>query len=83
LFPEADTGTPFRDRPDRARHKPAPTVGADVEKHDFYTVGAERALIGTNPRVRCVGRQVLIAAFAVRSQFQHSLVLSCRVCRMR
>jgi hypothetical protein len=81
LLPEADTGTPFRDRPDRARHQPAPTVGADVEEHGFYAVSAERALIAANPRFRCVGRQILIAAFAVRSQFQHSLVLSRRVCR--
>ena len=81
MFPEADTGTPFCDRPDRARHKPTPAVGADVEEHGFYTVGAECALIGANPRVRCVRRQILIAAFAVRSQFQHNLLLSRRVCR--
>jgi hypothetical protein len=83
LFREADTGTPFCDGPDRARHKPAPAVGADVEEHGLYTVGAECALVGAKPRVSCMGRQVLIAAFAIRSQFQHSLVLSCQACRAR
>lgn len=39
----------------------------------FRTIPAESALEGTDHGVARIGRQILVAAFAVWTQFQHSL----------
>ncbi|ESX02603.1 hypothetical protein X769_18635 [Mesorhizobium sp. LSJC268A00] len=42
----------------------------------FSAVSAEGAFKGADQRVRRFRRQVLVAAFAIRSQFQHRFLLT-------
>src|SRR5258708_35555364 len=56
--------------PDRPRHETAAAVRADVMKLVLDAIRAERALVGTDPRLRGVRRHILGAIFAVRSQLQ-------------
>ena len=62
---------PIRRRPDRPGSEPAAAVGTDVFQHPFDARHAERTFIGTNPRLKRIGRQRLVAMFAGRSEFKH------------
>src|ERR1700709_353757 len=57
---DAHAGTPFRRRPDRTRHKPAAAVRADIAELALDAIRTERALIGADPRFRCIRRQILV-----------------------
>ena len=63
-------GPPFGRGPDRPRRKTAAAVRADIVQLVLDAIRAERAFIGTDPRVRRVRRQVLVAIFAVRPELQ-------------
>ena len=56
--------------PDRSRLEAAAAVRADVVEDVLDAGRAERALVGADPRVRRVGRQVLVAQLAVRSKLE-------------
>jgi hypothetical protein len=60
-------------RPDRTANEFAATVRTDPMEFMLRTVCAERALIGTDPRIETCRRQVPIAALAVGTKFQHLL----------
>jgi hypothetical protein len=48
-------------------------------KHSFGALAAKRALIGADPGVERMGRQIPVAAFAIGPQFQHpGAILMCR-----
>ena len=79
-FGKTNSGTPLADRPDRAWRKPATAIRADIEQNLVDALGAERALERTNSRIHRVGRQVLVAIFAIGSQLQHQPVPSYRMC---
>lgn len=67
-------GREFREqsgRPDRAGHKRASAIWAYAAENLIGAVGAKGAFERTNTGVRAVGRQVAIAAFAVRGEFHH------------
>ena len=48
---------PVSARPDRAFFKAPSAVRADIVQHRRHTVGAKRALVGANARLRCLGWQ--------------------------
>jgi hypothetical protein len=58
-------------RPDRPADQFTAAIGAVSLEYFFGAVVTERALEGADARVRRIGRQVLVAAFAIGSQFQH------------
>jgi hypothetical protein len=49
------------------RYKISPAIGAHAMQFIFYAVCAERALKGANVGFSRFGRQVFVAAFAIRS----------------
>ena len=51
--------------------KSTAAIGADIVQVRLDAVPAEGAFIGTDHGVGRVGRQVLVAIFAVRPQLQH------------
>src|SRR5882757_11410637 len=71
LFSQADAGAPLGGGPDRPRHEPTAAIGADIEQHILDARRAERAFIAADAGVGCVGRQILLAAFAVGPELQH------------
>src|SRR6266478_9230697 len=73
MLPEADAWAPLGLWPDRARHKAAAAIRADVEQHALDAIGAERALVAADPRIGRVRRQILVAIFAIRPEFEHAL----------
>jgi hypothetical protein len=60
-------------RPDWTAHQFAAAVRADAVQPGFRTVGAERALIGADPRLQAGGRKVAVTAFAIWAKLQHLL----------
>lgn len=58
---------------DRAGYKSARTIGADVVQNGLNTISAERAFVGADTRLLSIRRQILVAHFAIWSQFQHGL----------
>src|SRR4029077_11496491 len=62
---------PLPRRADRAGCEPAAAIRANIMQMRLDAIGAERALVAANPRVPRVGRQVLVAIFAIRPQLQH------------
>ncbi len=58
-------------RPDRPAHQFAGAIGTMVAEHSFGALAAKRALIGADPGVERMGRQIPVAAFAIGPQFQH------------
>src|SRR6266478_5125474 len=72
MLPEADAWAPLGLWPDRARHKAAAAIRADVEQHALDAIGAERALIAADPRIGRVRWQILVAIFAIRPEFEHA-----------
>src|SRR5215470_17183885 len=73
LFRQAEARAPFDYRPHRARRESSAAVGAHIVQHVLDALGAERAFVSANARVGRVRRQILVAAFAVRSQLEHWL----------
>ena len=69
--PEPFTLAPGAAGPDRAGHEIATAGRADIVQHGLDAVGAVGAFVGTDPRVGAVGRQVAVAEFATRAQFEH------------
>src|SRR5688500_1948505 len=69
-----------RRRSHRSACEIAAAIGADAAQHAFGAGGAESALEGADHRIRRIGREILVAAFAVWAEFQHvrSLTLSVR-----
>ena len=67
---QAGAGAPLPSRADRARDEPAAAVRAHVLKRALGAFGTERALVAADPRVR-LGREVAVAALAVRPQLEH------------
>ena len=59
--------------PDGARAKVTSAVRAYIPQFIFHTILAKGALIGANHRLPGIGRQILVAEFTVRSEFQHGL----------
>src|SRR5580704_3471707 len=70
----ADARTPFGEGSDRPRRKPAAAIGTDVEQDLVDAIGAEGALIGTDPRIARLWRQILVAPFAIRPELQHRVI---------
>lgn len=64
--------------PDWPRNKAPTTVGADVMQDGFDAGGAERALVGTDTRLKGIGWQRLVAVFTGGSEFQHEISLNLR-----
>src|SRR5260370_38411905 len=58
-------------RPYRSAHPSAGAIGTMPAEHSFGALAAKRALIGADPGVQRVGRQIPVAAFAIGPQFQH------------
>src|SRR5271169_1377213 len=57
--------------PYRPAHQFAGAIGTTPAEHSVGALPAKRALIGADPGVERVGRQIPVAAFAIGSQFQH------------
>jgi hypothetical protein len=70
LLRHAHPRPPLGRWPDRPRRKAATAVRADVMQLVVHAIRAERAFVGTDPRVGCVRRQILVAIFAVRPKLQ-------------
>ena len=70
LLGDAHAGPPLGRGPDRPRRKTAAAVRADIVQLVVDAIRAERAFVGTDPRVRRIRRQVLVAIFAVRPELQ-------------
>jgi hypothetical protein len=58
-------------RTNGARHEVATTVWTDAMEFGVHTVHAECAFISADAGVRAVGREVPVAAFTIRSEFEH------------
>ena len=69
----AKSRSPFPCRTDRARYEPVTAVRADVGQFRLHAIRAKRALIGANPRVGRIRRQILIAILAIRPRLQSHL----------
>src|ERR1700756_2760196 len=79
MFRDADSRPPLPCRADRPRRKDAAAVWADVEDFRLHAIGAEGAFVGADARVERVGRQILVAIFAVRSKLQrHGVRFGCK-----
>src|SRR5260221_2779717 len=70
LLVDADARPRRGHGPDRPGYKTAAAVRADVVQFVLGAVRTERAFVGTDPRLRRVRRQVLVAIFAVRPELQ-------------
>ena len=68
-----DARPPLALRPDRPLLETAPAIRADVVQMHFDASGTERALIGADTGIGRVGWQILIAPFAIGSEFEHLL----------
>ena len=71
LLGKPDAGSALGRRPDRTRAEAAAAVGADVVQVRIHAIRAERALEAADARVGGSRRQILVAVFAVRPEFQH------------
>lgn len=78
LIRKADLGTVVQRGADRARHKAARAIGADVLQHTLNAVGTKGAFVTAYPRLCGVRRQVFVTHLAIGSEFQHGTVLSAR-----
>src|SRR5260370_13540019 len=58
-------------RPYRPAHQFAGAIGTMPVEHSFGALAAKRALVGADPGVQRVGRQIPVAAFAIGPQLQH------------
>jgi hypothetical protein len=57
--------------PNRTYNEIAFAVRADTAEDIVRTIGAEGAFEGANPGVEAFGRQIPVATFTIRLQFQH------------
>ena len=71
LMRDTDARPAIHSWADRSRLKTAATVRADVMQNRFDTGRAECAFVGAYSRFGRINRQVLIAIFTVRPEFQH------------
>src|SRR5271167_3903853 len=55
----------------RPAHQFAGAIGTMPFEHSLGALAAKRAFVGADPRVKRVGRQIPVAAFAIGPQFQH------------
>ncbi len=78
LVREADAGAARGLRPDRPLLEPAAAIRADIVEVYRDAIRAERALIGADPRIWGVGRQILVAPFAIGSELEHFVPSSSR-----
>src|SRR5215471_3691180 len=58
-------------RADRPTHEFAAAVRTAPAEHALGAIAAEGALVGADPRLRRVRRQILVAAFTAGPQFEH------------
>ena len=72
IFPKKVVAPPVRGGPDRSREESATAVGTDIAENPFDARFTERALIRTNPRLKRIRRQRLVAMFARWSEFKHA-----------
>ena len=58
-------------RTKRPWHKTAPAIRADIVQVSLHAVPAKGALIGADHCIRSCDRQILVAIFAIGSEFEH------------
>ena len=63
-------GPPFPRRPDRPRGKSTAAVRADIAEFGLDAIGAKRALIAADTRLRGVRRKIPVAIFAIGPELQ-------------
>ena len=51
--------------------KTATAIGANIVKYSLDARAAKGAFVAANTGFKAIGRQVLVAKFAVRAQFEH------------
>jgi hypothetical protein len=71
VLAEIIVALPVLRRPDRSGNKTTAAIGADVTQNVVDARGAKGAFIGTDARLKRVGRQGLIAVFTGGSKFKH------------
>ncbi len=71
IFPQEVVAIPIRRRSDRSRNEPAAAVGTDILQHLFDARHTERAFIRTDPCLKRLRRQRLVAMLARWSEFKH------------
>ncbi len=71
IFSQEVVAMPIRRRPDGSWSKPATAVGTDIFQNLFDARHAEGAFIRTDPRLKRLRRQRLVAMFAGWSEFEH------------
>ena len=76
ILPQEVIAVPICRGPDRPGSEPAAAVGTDIVQYLFDARHAERTFIGTNPRLKRIGRQRLVAMLAGRSEFKHDVSMS-------
>jgi hypothetical protein len=77
VFTEKVVAVPVVRRSDRSRNKSAAAVRADVFEDIIDTRSTKRTLVGADARFKRVRRQRLVAVLTGRSQFKHTVCLSC------
>ena len=75
---EADTGSVRNCWPDWPHGKTVATIRAHIAQQLFDAACTEGTFIATDTRLGRFWRQVLVAAFAIWTQLQHSLVCPVR-----
>jgi len=60
--------------PYRARREATAAGWTDIMQNTLATLSAISAFIRTNPRLSALGWQILVAKFAIGSNFQHQIV---------
>jgi hypothetical protein len=70
LVGQADTRSPRLSGPDRAWHKTARTVRADIAQHGLDAICAEGAFIAADTRLCRIRGQVAVAHLAIGSDFK-------------
>lgn len=72
IFSQEVVTLPIRRRPDRPRSEPTAAVGTNIFQNLFDARHTERAFIRTDPRLKRLRRQRLVAMFARWSEFEHA-----------
>ena len=73
IFPKEVLAFPVVRRSDGSWHKTAPAIGTDIGQDALDTGSAERAFVGADACVECVGRQRLVAVLTRWSEFKHGV----------
>jgi hypothetical protein len=74
IFPEEVVTFPIRRGSNWSRNKSTAAIWTDISQNAFDTGHTERALIGTDTRLKRVRRQRLIAMLTGRSEFKHGVL---------